>query len=373
VAGALVALLAPGRARADDVEVARTIFAEGVKLYQRDDYEGARRLFRRADAEHHAPPIVYNIGLAEEHLGHPQAAVDAYEAYVAETGDSGEFTPAAVVAVAQIRSRSTRLRVETKPPGARVFVDASTLPEASPTTFLVASGHHVVVVQGDGWRAEHDIEAKGAGDALTIMLTPSAAAGPVAEAAASRAPLAPESGVARGAPSVPGVTASPVGATKPDGFVWGASFALAPYHLQGAPLAGRPNGSGATLVVAGAILEAGHAVTDRFEFLARGFLALGPEGRPSYAAMGGPAISFRVGSYLWLGATFIGGQLATRAHEAAYGTGLVFGTMAEAALVFFATPAGQWTVGTQPGFLLTNKPEDNTTYFVPLSFGYRAY
>jgi outer membrane protein assembly factor BamD (BamD/ComL family) len=50
-------------ARAGDVDLARAIFAEGVKLYQRDDYEGARRLFKKAEAEHHAAPIVYNIGL----------------------------------------------------------------------------------------------------------------------------------------------------------------------------------------------------------------------------------------------------------------------------------------------------------------------
>jgi len=345
--------VAESEARADDVEAARTLFAEGVKLYQRDDYEGARRLFRKAEAEHHAAPIVYNIGLAEERLGHPQAAVDAYEAYVAETGDAAEFSAAAVVAIAQIKSRSTRLRIETKPPGARIFVDALTLPEASPTTFLVAPGHHVVLAQGEGWRTEQDVEAKGAGDALTIRLGPTAGSDPSA--------------------SPPDRVPSPPEAAKPDGFIWGASFALAPYHLQGARQAGAANAAGATLAMAGAILEAGHAVTDRFEFLARGFVALGPEGKPTYAFMGGPAISLRIGSSLWLGATFIGGQLEGRAHDERYQTGLVFGAMAEAAVVLQSTPYGQWTVGIHPGLLLTADRDDNTAYFVPLSFGYRSF
>ena len=50
-----------------------------MHLYQTGDWEGAARHFREADAEHHAPAIVYNLGLSEEKLGHPQAAVDAYE------------------------------------------------------------------------------------------------------------------------------------------------------------------------------------------------------------------------------------------------------------------------------------------------------
>jgi len=86
-----------------------------VKLYQQGDYEGARRLFKQADAEHHAPAIVYNLALAEEKLRHPQAAVDAYEAYVGEVGEQGELSSSAAVAIAQIKTRPTTLRIATKP------------------------------------------------------------------------------------------------------------------------------------------------------------------------------------------------------------------------------------------------------------------
>src|SRR5688500_5278260 len=90
----IVALLvcAPPRAHAGDVDAARKIFAEGVKLYQQGDWEGARRLFKKADEEHHAPTIVYNLALADEKRGALQAAVDAYEAYVAEVGEKGEYS-----------------------------------------------------------------------------------------------------------------------------------------------------------------------------------------------------------------------------------------------------------------------------------------
>ncbi len=154
--------------------------------------------------------------------------------------------------------------------------------------------------------------------------------------------------------------------------MWGAAFALAPYHLLGAA-SGFPNAEPKTQVLAGAILEAGHAVTERFEFLGRAFVALGPDGKPSNAVMGGPGLSLRIGSSVWLGATFLGGRIETVAEGKRYGTDVVFGTMLEATYAVLPTTAGQWTIGIQPGLLLTDKPQDNTAFFFPVSFGYRAY
>lgn len=358
-----VSLFSAREARADDVEAARRDFAEGVRLYQRGDYEGARRLFKRADAEHHAPSIVYNLAVAEERALRPQAAVDTYEAYLSEAGESGEFSGAAAIAIAQIKARSTRLRIDTRPSGVRVFVDGAPLVDASPATLLVAGGHHVVVAQGDGWRAEEDVEAKGVGDTLALSLAPAggAATGP----SASSPPVPVASPVVDRAPE-------PATPEVPDGFVWGAAFALAPYHMVGAAK-GMPNEPSTTRVAAGAILEVGDAVTDRFEFFARGFLALGPEAHPSYAFMGGPGISLRLGSSLWLGATFLGGRLETMSNGIPYGTDLVFGAMAEANVVVLASKWGQWMLGVQPGLLLTDEGRDNTAIFFPVTFGYRAY
>jgi hypothetical protein len=378
---ALVALVSSftSHARADDVEAARKDFAEGVRLYQRGDYEGARRLFKKADTEHHAAPILYNLARTEERLLRAQAAVDAYEAYVGEAGESGEFTGAAVVAITQIKSRSTRLRIETKPTGARIFVDGFPLGESSPTTFLVVAGHHVVVAQGEGFRAERDVEVEGNGDSLSVTLEgpPSDASAPPSQAPVVPAPSPSAAHDAAASPPVAMAVAVPVAdpapvPPAPDGFVWGAAFALAPYHLIGAA-SSLPNSESKTQVMAGAILEAGHAVTDRFEFLARGFVALGPDGKPSYALMGGPGLSLRIGTSVWLGATFLVGQIETVAEGKRYGTDAVFGTMLEATFVVLPTSAGQWTVGIQPGLLLTDKPPDNTAFFFPLSFGYRAY
>jgi hypothetical protein len=379
------ALLCSPTVRADDVLGARKTFAEGVRLYRKGDWEGARRLFREANAEHHAPTIVYNIGLAEEKLGHAQAAVDAYEAYIAESGNVGEFASAAAAAVALLKVHSTRLRIETTPPGARLFVDARPVSDRSPANFLVASGHHVVAAEGDGWRAERTVEALGSGDTLPVLLEPAAPVSPSApapaptEAAAASPPSAPVP-----APSSPRDAVStpppPSADDAPEEVAWGGAFAIVPIYLlptNRTPLPGQPRCSAsdcpAASIVAGALVDVGWSVTDRLEFLGRGFAGIGPDAKPSTGWWIGPGLSYQVGSKVWLGASFIGGNISTRAYGFSYGTSTVFGTMLEADLVLVKKRGGEWLAGVQPSVLVTKFHVDNTAIFFPLTFGYRAY
>ncbi|HEY3500763.1 MAG TPA: hypothetical protein VGK73_38995 [Polyangiaceae bacterium] len=353
------------------MEAARRDFAEGVKLYQAGDFEGARRLFLQADAEHHAAPIVYNLALAEERLGHAQAAVDAYERYVAEAGEAGEFTAAATVAIAQLKARSTRVRIETQPSGARLFVDGSPLDELAPASVLVFAGRHVAVAQGDGWRAEREFVANGAGDLATISLAP--AAPPPVAPPQPVAPPPPAPAPAVPVPRPPKVEAGGARA-QPNGFVYGAAFAIAPYYLLGAIAEGALNSTAARSVVAGAIVEAGVSIDPRVEFLVRGFGAIGPDGRPTTLYMVGPGLSLRTIPRLWLGATFVGGRLDTRAHGGIrYSTELVFGAMLEAGFVVIEKPAGEWIASFQPSTLITEVQTDNSALVFAFAFGYRAF
>jgi hypothetical protein len=89
--------------------------------------------------------------------------------------------------------------------------------------------------------------------------------------------------------------------------------------------------------------------------------------------MVGPGLSYRAAERLWLGLTFVGGQLETKADRVVYSTDLVFGSMVEVGLVLLSTPHGQWCSGIQPGLLLTDEPTHNTAYFLPLTFGYRSF
>lgn len=377
-----IALLVAGArtARAGDVETARKLFADGVKLYQQGDYEGARRLFKQADAEHHAPAIVYNLALAEEKLRRPQAAVDAYEAYVAEVGDQGELASAAAVAIAQLKARSTKLRIETKPPGARVFVDGAPLAEPAPVTVLVFAGTHVVVAQGEGWRGEQDVKAEGKGDTLSIRIVQPAPEEPLPKSGPTPTPTppaAPPPSSDRPPPAPP----EPARQNEPESFVWGAGFAIVPAYLFGVDVsektpeakAATKNARDAASIFAGPLLEVGLALSPDFVFLARGIAGIGPDAKPSYAYMGGPGLSVRPVSRLWLGATFLGGRFETRAFDSDYGTDLVFGTMIEATYAVIRKPDGEWLAGFQPALLLTRRDQDNTTIFFPMTFGYRAY
>jgi hypothetical protein len=357
-----------GHALAGDIAKARKLFADGVHQYQIGDYEGALRLFKEANAEHHAPAIIYNVGLAEERLGHRQSAVDAYEAYVAEAGDKGELTSAAVAAIAQIRATSTKLRIETKPPGAHVFVDGNPLPDPSPVTLLVGTGHHIIVAQGDGWRAEKEFEATGG--VFQVLELEEAAKPPPAPPPVEPPPPAPPS-------PPPAPPAPPPPPPAPDGLVWGAAFAITTgvmFGVDAVDAQGNKHENTETIptVLAGPLLEIGYALTENLEFLARGLVGIGPDGKPSFMYMGGPGLSFKLGP-IWAGASFIGGDIDSARHRVKYSTDIVFGVLGEVALPLIKKPHGEWLVSVQPSFLLTEMRNDNTTIFWPISFGYRAY
>ena len=351
--------LAAFPAAAGDVQRARELFSDGLKRFEKGDFMGAVRAFRAADAEHHASPITYNIGLAEEKLGHPQAAVDAYEAYLAEAGETGDMSSPASAAIAQLKARSTRLRIETSPPGARVFVDGSTLAEPSPVTVLVAPGHHVVVVQHEGWRDERELEARGAGDQQLVRM-----------GSGTRTSERPKPGEQQ-ALAGPGVAAQ----EGPSDLVWGAAFSAAPIYMLGATAPGAPNGKDAWSVIAGLNGEFGLAITEHIEVMVKGFVGIGPDRKPcSYAYLGGPSISFRVARPLWIGTTFLGGELVTGVPGGVtYTTDQVFGMMLDAMVAIVSKPSGQWLLGVQPTVLVTNRVNDNTSFFFPIALGYRSY
>lgn len=256
----------------------------------------------------------------------------------------------------------------------RLFVDGTALADPSPATVLVTGGHHVVVAQGDGWRDERDIEVKGAGDLVSLLLEPAEAPSQVAppapresERPASPGPVAePARGDVYGLPRPPVEEA-------PDGLFWGAAFTIMPAYLLGVANAQAANGRTALTIVAGPTLEIGYALTERFELLARGFVGIGPDAKPSYAYMGGPALSYRIASPVWIGAGFLAGQLETRAHGARYGTDQVFGAMLEAGFVVVKKRTGEWLGSVQPSMLLTEMRQDNTAFFFPFAFGYRGF
>ena len=361
---ALVALvaLAPSPARADALDDARRHFAEGVVEYQDGKYEAARVLFQQANAEHHAPAIVYNIARAEERLNHPQAAVDAYDAYIAEAGEKGEFTEASVLALARIRATAAQLHITTKPAGARLFIDGAEARDPAPTRVLVPAGRHHIVAEGDSWRAETDVEARTSAnpEVMLVASEKSTAPQPAPTPTAPAAPAAP-------AASTPGVS---------DGFVAGAQFVLVPHEFIGT--SSRPYDSFG--LSAGLQGEAGYALTDRFVLVGRALATVGSKGVPATLLMGvGIGMSYRVHDSIWIGGAFMGGRaLLPGAYnpvgdeQRRFDTDYVFCPSLEISVAVLTKPYGQWLLSAYPGYFFAS-PSDNDVFFVPIGFGLRTF
>src|SRR6202020_1061753 len=105
----------------------------------------------------------------------------------------------------------------------------------------------------------------------------------------------------------------------PDGFVYGASFVVAPFVFFGAvspttnphfDAMGNPrqtsNGDWRWGFEAAISAEAGYAFAPRAEILLRGFAGLGSTCKnvlASHIVAGGPAISYRLTDSVWIGAS----------------------------------------------------------------------
>lgn len=352
-------------ARADDLGEARKHFAEGVKRYQDGDYEGARFLFQQANTEHHAAAIVYNVARAEERLGHPQAAVDAYDAYIAEAGEKGEFTQAAVLALARIRASAPQLHIVSKPAGARLFVDGNPTRDPAPTRVLVPPGRHHIVAEGEGWRAEADVEATPPGPGTVTLTAPGDATAketvlPVDRNASSPADLGRT-------PAKPGVS---------DGFVLGAQFVVVPHDFIGT----KSRSFSSFGLSAGLLAEAGYALTDDLVLAGRGLVTVGSKGAPATVLMAaGIAMTYRVLDSVWIGGAFMGGRALlpgafnpTGDEQRRFDTDYVFCPTLEISVAVLTKPYGQWLLSAYPGYFFAS-PTDNDVFFVPIGFGLRTF
>ncbi|MEO8876092.1 MAG: hypothetical protein ABI461_10935 [Polyangiaceae bacterium] len=349
-------------ARADDAfESARAHFADGVAKFEAGDYEAACALFRRADSEHHAPVIVYNVARSEERLDHPQAAVDNYDAYLREAGEAGEFAPAAALAMSQLRARSPRVRIESTPAGAHIFVDAVEAPEKSPTTMLVTIGHHHVVAESDGWHAESEIDATDPSKVMTVAFTR-----PDAPSSTPKSPTTPTH-LAPASETVP--------ISGPHGLIVGGTFSIVAYHF----FSTRSHPDDTTTGVAPALMgDLGYAITPRFEIFLRVLGGIGSEGTPVTLVEGlGPALSFRALPPLWIGVACLGGRIESSETPSGgvrryFETGWVFSPMAEISLALLQTDYGQWMLSVSPSYYFAS-PQDNGAFYVPMGFGLRTF
>src|SRR6185503_13101426 len=121
-------------------------FDRGLKLFNEQDNAGALAEFRRANELSPQLLVVYNIGLVYAAMGRPVEAVGALEeALRSRDALKPALRSRAESVLAEQSARIGRVRVMTRPEGARIEVDgvaAGKRPLAEP--LRVASGTHVV-------------------------------------------------------------------------------------------------------------------------------------------------------------------------------------------------------------------------------------
>lgn len=365
-------LLAAPRASAESADPARPAFEKGVAAFQSGDYAAALESFRAADALRHSPSITYNIARSLEKLERPQAAVNAYEAFLGEVGPDNELTAAATLAIAQIKAKSTRLRIESKPPGATVTLDGEVLAEKTPVTLLVKRGRHELVLTSGKWREARTYDASGGGGSGEIVFVH------------TEAPRAP-----RPRPAAPRLRRPPP--PEIDGLMGSAGLSLSLYRFIGAPeetdsTSKTTADSAPTGLVFGLAFDIGYALSPRFALLLRGFGGLGSSEK-TLASLGAlaPSLSFRASRSWWLGAGVAIGAGAADSDASrrdlvgaqsdasiSFQTAFALGPSLELSYVIDQNPGGHWLVSLLPTTLFS-LGGGQSTLFLPLMAGYRWF
>ncbi|HYJ10167.1 MAG TPA: PEGA domain-containing protein [Polyangiaceae bacterium] len=375
---ALIWLQVPGLARADDKQQARAAFQAGVKAFQQGDFAGALSKFQQADAAAHSPAITYNVARTLEKLNRAQAAVDAYEAYVAEAGEGGEFTSSAVVAIAQLKARSTQLSIESTPAGAEITLDGEKLKRKTPVTTLVARGPHQIALELGDWKEARGYEAPGGGSMGQLVFVRTQAPQPPATPAPAKAEPKP---------------VLPPAPPRIQGLMGSANLSFSAYRFFGT--ADESSGMTQTTadttaggVVFGLAFDAGYAFNSRLGVLLRLFGGLGSsEEALATLGAGGPVVAYRLTESWWLGGGVAVGAGRADADATAkdrsdsnaildsqitFETNFAIGPTLELGYVIDQNQNGHWLIELMPTLLITTSSRESTL-FVPLTLGYRWF
>ena len=117
-----------------DTDAARALFKRGTVQYEAGDYRGALAMFEQAKAIKPLPAFDYNIARCHEQLGELDAAVAAYDRYLATQPPDGDDVRAHVTLL--------RARVTSPPPESAHPTAAVATPPPAPPSSLSPSASH---------------------------------------------------------------------------------------------------------------------------------------------------------------------------------------------------------------------------------------
>jgi hypothetical protein len=162
----------------DELAQARDLFREGSKLAEAGNWEGARDRFARSLKLKYAAITLYNLGIADQETGHPVAAIECFNAFLAQPPEPATqpYTEAVRAALKTLEGRVPRIDVDLRPagaPGVVLWIDGRAMPAAAGPQ-VMDPGRHEVVVSAPGFFDVRQTTwlVEGARANLALTLTP---------------------------------------------------------------------------------------------------------------------------------------------------------------------------------------------------------
>jgi hypothetical protein len=158
---------------------ARTLFREGNKRLEAQDFPAALELFRQAYERSPNPKILLNLGTTLRSLGREAEAADTYDRYLADPQADPKRRHEVEKLVREIDKRVGRVRIAVNEPGARVLLDGRSVGESRALLVVRADpGRRAVVAEKTGFRTAAATVAVAAGGehSVDLKLEPAGAA-----------------------------------------------------------------------------------------------------------------------------------------------------------------------------------------------------
>jgi hypothetical protein len=166
---------------------AKAAFLSGVERFRQEDWAGALTDFEASYRLNPLPEVLFNIALAEEHLGRRADALEALTRYERDAEARGALTPArradAERRVADLKQGLAMLTIVVVPADAQLVVDGS--PRSNPV--YLESGVHAIDARAPGFAAAHREVDVSAGMAYEVRVALDAA--PAQRSASAAAPI----------------------------------------------------------------------------------------------------------------------------------------------------------------------------------------
>ena len=142
-----------------DKKKAGGFFKKGKELFDKKDYKAAREQFKKAEEIVPAGTAEYYLGRCAEELGDQTDAASWYDKSIATGKLKPDLDADAKTRVAAIKSKPVKIKVNSDPGGASIWIDGKDSGQKTPAEIEVTPGPHKVSLQLAGKKNnDQDVE-----------------------------------------------------------------------------------------------------------------------------------------------------------------------------------------------------------------------